>query len=77
MVAGLGGETWTSASGSSRAAVRRLGLDQGHPERRRDELLRSQMYYLPTKTSVLPQYPGLSPQYQVFAKETETPVAHD
>ena len=31
-----------------------------------------EMYYLPTKTSVLAQYTKLSPQYQVFAKETES-----
>ena len=30
-------------------------------------------YYLPTKTSVLDQYTKLSPQYKVFAKETEIP----
>ncbi len=72
-VTGLGGETWNlGKSGSSAQQSAAWDWIKGTQTPAEMSYFSKEMYYLPTKTSVLAQYTKLSPQYQVFAKETES-----
>src|ERR1700744_303264 len=69
----LGGETWNiGKSGSSTQQADAWDWIKGTQTPAEMTYFSKESYYLPTKTSVLDQYTKLSPQYQVFAKETET-----
>jgi multiple sugar transport system substrate-binding protein len=69
----LGGETWNlGKSGSSAQQTAAWNWIKGTQTPAEMTYFSKESYYLPTKKSVLDQYTKLSPQYQVFAKETET-----
>jgi multiple sugar transport system substrate-binding protein len=72
----LGGETWNlGKSGSSTQQADAWDWIKGTQAPATMTYFSTDSYYLPTKTAVLNQYTKLSPQFQVFAKETETSQA--
>jgi multiple sugar transport system substrate-binding protein len=72
----LGGETWNlGKSGSSAQQSAAWDWIKGTQTPAEMSYFSKESYYLPTIKSVLDQYTKLSPQYQVFAKETETSQA--
>lgn len=73
VTAPLGGETMDIGAGSSPAQQQAAwewiqGMQQPATMKKVDGL----NFYLPSKTAVLQQYLSAGPEYQVFAKETET-----
>ena len=73
VVTPLGGETWSMGkSGSSQQQSAAWNWIKGTQTPAEMTYFTKLMYYLPTKTSVLNAYVQQGPQYQVFAKETET-----
>ena len=73
VVTPLGGETWNiGKSGSAQQQTLAWDWIKGTQTPTEMSYFAKESYYLPTKTSVLAQYTKLSPQYQVFAKETQS-----
>jgi multiple sugar transport system substrate-binding protein len=73
VVTPLGGETWSMGnSGSSQQQSMAWNWIKGTQTPAEMTYFTKLMYYLPTKQSVLDAYVKQGPQYQVFAKETET-----
>jgi multiple sugar transport system substrate-binding protein len=73
VIAPLGGETMDIGAGGSSAQQQAAwewiqGMQQSATMQKVDGL----NFYLPSKTAVLQQYLSSGPEYQVFAKETET-----
>jgi multiple sugar transport system substrate-binding protein len=73
VTAPLGGETMDIGAGGSSAQTQAAwewiqGMQQSATMQKVDGL----NFYLPSKTAVLQQYLSSGPEYQVFAKETET-----
>jgi multiple sugar transport system substrate-binding protein len=73
VVTPLGGETWNLGnSGSAQQQSDAWQWIEGTQTPATMTHFTSEMYYLPTKPSVISQYLKGGPQYTVFAKETET-----
>ncbi len=73
VVTPLGGETWNMGkSGSSQQQAAAWDWIKGTQTPAEMTYFTKLMYYLPTKQSVLNAYVKQGPQYQVFAKETQT-----
>jgi multiple sugar transport system substrate-binding protein len=73
VIAPLGGETMDIGAGGSSAQQQAAwewiqGMQQSATMQKVDGL----NFYLPSKTAILQQYLSAGPEYQVFAKETET-----
>ncbi len=73
VVTPLGGETWNLGnSGSAQQQSDAWQWIEGTQTPATMTHFTSEMYYLPTKPSVIAQYLKGGPQYTVFAKETQT-----
>ena len=73
VIAPLGGETMDiGAGGSSAQQQAAWEWIQGMQESATMQKVDGLNFYLPSKTAVLQQYLSAGPEYQVFAKETET-----
>ncbi|HEY1699139.1 MAG TPA: extracellular solute-binding protein [Trebonia sp.] len=73
LTAPLGGETMDiGAGGSSAQQQAAWEWIQGMQQTATMEKVDGLNYYLPSKTAVLQQYLSAGPEYEVFAKETET-----